>query len=486
MPGRIAVWLGMVLGAFLGLALMVPAAAQVPIPYAYDEQPGGDLKPAPRDKPAARVATEQAAADSAETACDTGDLAGCAALGRAFMLGEGRPQNRPVAELLLRQACDGAEAAGCLALGQLFRSTTEPEVLAAGTLALGRACRLGNPDACAAEAEAVDKGNNRADGNRMAANALRRTACDRGSTAACLALGSDLAGSDDPASRAEGLRLLERLCRAGEGQACGRMAGPLQRENPPRNALAQEMIALGCRAGTPYLCNDLGALLFRQASGPPETRTEALAAFDRACALSDVFCGTAATIRAHPALVQGCESGAQADCLALGRLYASETSLFHAPAEAVRLLGGACEAGEAAACHPAAEAREPSSPDQIAQAMRWLDLGCTGGVDADCETLGKGLLTGEYFAPDKPRGYALLGLACERGGIEACDMFDRYAMDDPDAPLLPADARFGPPLSAEEEAEFIRRRKSRNYVVAGTLLFFVILFYAITMVRMGD
>jgi hypothetical protein len=41
-------------------------------------------------------------------------------------------------------------------------------------------------------------------------------------------------------------------------------------------------------------------------------------------------------------------------------------------------------------------------------------------------------------------------------------------------------------MTPEEEAEFTRRRKSRNYVVAGTLLFFVILFYAITMVRMGD
>lgn len=460
MPGRIAVWLGMALGAVLGLTLMAPAAAQVPIPYAYDEQPHGDLKPAPHDKPAARVAAEQAAADSAGTACDTGDLAGCAALGRAFMLGEGRPQNRPVAELLLRQACDGAEAAGCLALGQLFRSTGEPEVLAAGTLALGRACRLGNLDACAAEAEARDKGNNRADGDRQAANALRRTACDRGSTSACLALGSALAESDDPAPRAEGLRLLERLCRAGEGQACGRIAGPLQRENPPRTALAQEMIALGCKAGTPYLCNDLGALLFEQASGPPETRTAALAALDRACALNDVFCGTPATIRAHPALVAGCEGGAQADCLALGRLYASENSLLHAPAEAVRLLGGACEAGAAAACRPTAEALGPSSPEQIAQAMHWLDLGCTGGVDDDCQTLGKDLLTGEYFEPDKARGYALLALACERGGIKSCETFDQYAMDDPDAPLVPADARFGPPVSPEEEAE--RERLERE------------------------
>jgi hypothetical protein len=41
-------------------------------------------------------------------------------------------------------------------------------------------------------------------------------------------------------------------------------------------------------------------------------------------------------------------------------------------------------------------------------------------------------------------------------------------------------------MTPDEKAEFERRRKSRNYVVAGTLLFFVILFYAITIVRMGD
>lgn len=41
-------------------------------------------------------------------------------------------------------------------------------------------------------------------------------------------------------------------------------------------------------------------------------------------------------------------------------------------------------------------------------------------------------------------------------------------------------------MTPEEEVEFIRRRKARNWVVAGTLLFFVILFYAITMVRIGS
>lgn len=41
-------------------------------------------------------------------------------------------------------------------------------------------------------------------------------------------------------------------------------------------------------------------------------------------------------------------------------------------------------------------------------------------------------------------------------------------------------------MTPEEEAEFRRRQKSRNWVVAATLLFFVVLFYAITIVRIGN
>jgi hypothetical protein len=40
-------------------------------------------------------------------------------------------------------------------------------------------------------------------------------------------------------------------------------------------------------------------------------------------------------------------------------------------------------------------------------------------------------------------------------------------------------------MSPDEEKEFLRRRKARNLVVAGTLIFFVVLFYAITIVRIG-
>jgi len=41
-------------------------------------------------------------------------------------------------------------------------------------------------------------------------------------------------------------------------------------------------------------------------------------------------------------------------------------------------------------------------------------------------------------------------------------------------------------MTPEDEAEFKRRRKSRNLVVGGVLLFFAMLFYAITIARMGE
>ena len=41
-------------------------------------------------------------------------------------------------------------------------------------------------------------------------------------------------------------------------------------------------------------------------------------------------------------------------------------------------------------------------------------------------------------------------------------------------------------MTPEEETELKRRQRSRNLVMGGFLLFFVVLFYAITIVRMGD
>lgn len=41
-------------------------------------------------------------------------------------------------------------------------------------------------------------------------------------------------------------------------------------------------------------------------------------------------------------------------------------------------------------------------------------------------------------------------------------------------------------MTPDEETEFKRRRRNRNVALGAMLLFFVALFYAITIVRMGD
>ena len=41
-------------------------------------------------------------------------------------------------------------------------------------------------------------------------------------------------------------------------------------------------------------------------------------------------------------------------------------------------------------------------------------------------------------------------------------------------------------MTPEDQAEIRRRQKSRNVALGLVLMFFVVLFYAITIVRMGD
>jgi TPR repeat protein len=122
--------------AALGLLLAGPLAAQEQIPLDYSD--ANTIERADPDKPADLRAREEAAAKAAETACAARDAAGCAALGKAYFLGEGKPQNRPAAELILRQACDAADADGCLWLGSLFWSVGQPKPGEAGIAAFDR------------------------------------------------------------------------------------------------------------------------------------------------------------------------------------------------------------------------------------------------------------------------------------------------------------------------------------------------------------
>ena len=84
-----------------------------------------------------------------------------------------------------------------------------------------------------------------------------------------------------------------------------------------------------------------------------------------------------------------------ADCIALGQLYSAEFSLLYSPAEAMMLLGKACEAGASEVCRDAASmALYGTAPPAAAQAERWHAIGCADGVEI---RIGRG----PWPAPDR-------------------------------------------------------------------------------------
>ena len=407
--------IAMMLGALLALAVPLAGQAQVPREYPDD----ADIWPlADPDKPQDVLAREAAEAATVEAACDSGDLAGCAALGRAYRDGAGRPQNRPVAELLFRQACDGAEAAGCLALGEQLHKLDDKGAQEEALIALRRGCTLGAREAC---------------------DQVERI-------------------SADTAARAADRHRLDRECRDGEVDSCNALLNEHLDDTVELTAGLRETLAQGCRAGAAQACYRLGETAFAEGRGPPENRVKALTLFDEACRFDQYRCFISEQIRARPVLVQTCQAGVMADCYALGRIYSAEFSLLHSPTEALELLGKACNGGEAMACAEAASLiGDDASPDAIARADQWLAKGCETGVHLDCLRLGLRLTEDQRAPSDRERGYAMLVAECEDGNKMMCERLYKRAGADPVAPLLVADERFGPPAEPTDAAEEARR-----------------------------
>lgn len=402
------------------LALVVPAVAQAQgqVPYDYPQR-DQRWQPAMPDKPQEAIAREEAEAARAETACEAGDLTACVTLGTAYREGAGRPQSRPVAELLYREACDGGTGAGCLALGNQLLKLDNDSALAEGMRALERGCALGTQEAC-----------------------------DRLTQIA-----------EDHRAAAEDQRQLETQCTAGNPESCslliGRYAIDGEEELPP--AIADALRA-GCRAGSAHACHRLGRSVFVQGSGLPERRTEALALFDRACALESPFCDLSREIRDRPVLAARCAEGVMADCATLGAIHAREGPLLYSPAEALMLLGKACEGGETRACSGAAGiALQLPAMGTPEQAERWYAIGCEAGDYQVCVTLAFRLIEEDRPPADRARGYALMVQECENGGLAVCDELYKRAGADPEAPLIYADERFVPPTEEDDPEAEARR-----------------------------
>jgi TPR repeat protein len=444
----------------LALALCAPAAAQVPFPFGYPESSGG-LEIARRDKPADQRAAEGEAANAAEAACNTGDLAGCAALGRAFLYGEGRPQNRPVAELLLRQACDGAESEGCLGLGVLLRSLPEPELLAIGAQAFARGCRLGSLEACDREADDLEAGV-LGSPDPAAAEALRRATCTAGGQIACRTLAGLLMGRErSEAEREEGRTLIDRLCRAGDARACSEAESHwrgVEDGDGPRTIAYR---TLGCAAGDVWSCTEMARWELRQGNGAEAARTRALTYSDRACTLASYHCGTATAIRDQPQLETRCEAGVRASCVTLGHFYSEAGGALENKPRALALLGPAClnaetpaetkEVCELAAYRALALWTQSAAPDPT-RAEAYLARACEAGSQDACRYLAEELASGERLPADLPRAFALMADLCETGEADICRELEDQIADDPATPLVLASSEYLPDLSDPETA----------------------------------
>ncbi len=459
---RRSVMLPKLLAALMLAALMIattPARAQdAPIPRTYPERTSNRASP---HKPADDIARETAAADAAEAACTAGRQAGCSDLGWAYNKGEGRPQNRPVAELIYRKACTAKDASACYRLGRLLQGLrdVDPEQAAADTRAAAmmmvRGCTLGSLESCDAQADDIADGVV-AEPDPAAAEKLRRKNCTAGWGASCRTLASLLLGSERTAAeQQEALALLDRQCRAGDAMACSDAELHWRTAEGAASARAKTYLSLGCDAGDGWACSNIALALLRQT--PPD-RAAALALFDRACPSMTSACEDAANLREEPRLAADCASGAQAACIKLGTLMAAQNGPLENKPRALELLGAACEADArpdaGKACFDAAMLlldtwRDTGAADPQ-RADLYLTRACEDGSQNACQTLADSLADGTLLAQDVLRAAELYAPQCDAGRASACRFVTDLATSDPAAPALLA-ANYPPPEQTPEE-----------------------------------
>ncbi len=469
MRRRLAVVLGVMLA---GLALnAAPAAAEdAPIPRVYPEN---GFERASTTIPPETIARDTAAADAYEAECNRAAMAGCAALGSAFEAGTGRPQNRPVAELLYREACAGGVGEACFRLGKLLRSADRwgsngmPGDLTTSAEFYVKSCRMGWAAGCEAEADDVMQGNVWTQDEALAFTILRET-CARGSASTCNKLADWLMRDDRPdADKAEGLALLDRQCRAGQPTDCRDAARYWALAEGDNAASTRGYNVLGCEAGNGNACAALGTALLR-GEWPGLTndnpRSLALGYYERACTLDPSHCDNADLIRNETTLVEACAGGERAPCDRLAAAYdAWEGPLTDLPKSAA-MLEWLCHRAASAedvreTCAAASErllklARDGGPRPDSARLESHLSRACAAGSDAACGQLADALADGTILPPNLPRALAIHEVRCEAGSATGCGQLRQAIAAQADAPLALAGTGDLPPeYSPEEIAE---------------------------------
>lgn len=225
------------------------------------------------------------AAELYRYACEEGFAPGCRGLGSLYMRGVGLERDEARGRVLYEEACDHGDAVGCTQLAKMM----------------------------------LEKGEDPA-----RVSDLLTQACHRGDVSACDFYGRRM--SQDPARFSESARYLGLACEGGTARACRSLMELEQRHQTLDAERESALLERACRASDGEACVLLGDALRRVDQG---ARDEAQMA---------VRYGTA------------CDGGHVVSCLRLGELTILGEGVARDPVRAAELFGKACGAGLTMAC----------------------------------------------------------------------------------------------------------------------------------------
>lgn len=211
----------------------------------------------------------------------------------------------------------------------------------------------------------------------------------------------------------DGAAVFERLCRAGQADACaelGRMTMVGSTSAAEVDA-ALELYEQACRGGDASGCSELaGNLIERQ--------------------------GETAAGRAAEIAKKACDGGFPTACAHLGLLYATGSGVEHDDARATGLYEIACDGGDAAGCYNVGlnYEKQRGVPRNDARSLLGYVHGCEGGFPKACTNLGylydRGIgVVANLERSAKLYERACAGDACTAGDPIGCANFGIFLRD---------------------------------------------------------
>lgn len=428
------------------------ALAQLPQP-----EPGEvreyDASGTPRASPhksEQRMIDEAAEFTQRERSCEAGSITACGDLGEAYELGIGTGQSRPIASILYTEACNTGSGLDCARLGRITLVALEDDAETSAFAAFEKACDLGSLVGCAYLARAWRDGTGTAQ-DVARGMAIGQEVCERGGAVACRDLAFEMQRQDPGAPGGDEINtLLLQACEGGDAEGCNALIYNIEYGEPdPGLPPVIDLYRRACTLEDGLACEKLGDAVFRGEGGERNTAV-ALQYYDRACYLEPELCYAAENIRAEPVLYEACQNDENSACAKLGDLYSRANSVLHDAELSRAYYEYACYAGATQACAYAARDvlgdGDNLTEDRATQAVAYLERGCGADHMYACSQLVDQIERSLIMAYDGNRIYRLKARLCEAGWNRECEELETAYLDDPQAPLVEAGARYLPPI----------------------------------------